>query len=102
MIESSVNVNADIAAIRGGSAKSGNEDGVVTFTVNARTYGAHEDGVLFPMRGAGIHELDRGAFQALGVMNELKSDPAKAETILKKIKTTDVQKAAAMAAFKAG
>jgi Domain of unknown function (DUF4157) len=100
--ESSVNVAADIAAIRGGQAKAGNEDGVVTFTVNGRTYGSHDDGVLYPIRGTGIHELDRGAFQALGVLNELKSDPAKAEEILKKIKTTDAQKAAAMAAFKAG
>ena len=65
VIEPGVDVMADVAAINAGTAVkvSGN------FVVNGRTYGFH-DGTLFPIAGPGFHQLNRGAFKTLGVMNQ--------------------------------
>ncbi len=65
VIESRVDVAADITAINSGLAlRSGD-----TYPVSGRTYGVEPSGVAYPISGPGIHILDRGAFKALGVYN---------------------------------
>lgn len=46
VIESRIDVSRDIRDINDGKAKKGNDSGVVTWTVNSRTYGAHSNGFL--------------------------------------------------------
>lgn len=61
--ERGVDVAGDVAAIRRG-------EGVIVgdrITINGRTYGAH-DGTLYPIEGAGLHQLDRGTFKAIQEM----------------------------------
>jgi hypothetical protein len=52
--------------------------------VNGRTYGVH-DGTLYPISGTGFHQLNRGAFQALGVLNKF-GDTSQARVILARMK----------------
>ena len=61
-----VNVQEDVAAIRSGKAVKKGED----FIVNGRIYEAHGNGTLFPKSGPGLYELDRGGYQALGILNK--------------------------------
>ncbi|GEN08211.1 hypothetical protein SAMN05443572_106364 [Myxococcus fulvus] len=100
VVESRVNINRDVQDINEGKAKKGNESGVQTWTINRRTYGSH-DGTLYPMRGDGIHELNRGAFKALGIYNEMKDTP-RAKEVLDKMKVPEADRKAALKAFKAG
>jgi hypothetical protein len=79
VIESGVDVEADVAAIRGGRAEKVGE----TYVVNGRTYSAH-DGTLYPISGAGLHQLNRGAFKALAVFNKF-GDTAEAYAILRRM-----------------
>jgi hypothetical protein len=65
VIEPGVDVAGDVAAIRSGLATRSGD----TFSINGRVYGSH-DGTLFPISGQGFHQLDRGAFKALGVFNK--------------------------------
>ncbi len=82
VIESRVDVKADIAAIRAGHARVGRTPGgEVSYTINGRTYGAHANGTLYPMQGDGIHVLDRGAFKALGVYNQVGNTPRAAQIL---------------------
>ena len=61
----SVNFESNAAAINTGNASLiGNE-----FHVNGRIYGEH-DGTLYPISGKGLYKLDRGAFKALGILND--------------------------------
>lgn len=65
VIESWVDVEEDVAAInRREAVRRGN-----THIVNGRTYGVKPTGRLYPIAGAGIHQLSRGAYKALGVYN---------------------------------
>jgi hypothetical protein len=82
VIESWVDVNADVSAIRAGRALVGRTPGgEVSYTVHGRTYGAHSNGTLYPMQGEGIHVLDRGAFKALGVYNRFGDTPRAAQIL---------------------
>jgi hypothetical protein len=102
VISSSVDVTADVAAIRAGSATVGQAPGgEKSYTVNGRTYGAHPNGVLYPISGTGIYQLSRGAFQALAIYNKFGLTP-RAEEILKNIGTGAEEKKAAKDAFSAG
>ena len=68
VVMSSVDVDADLAAINRGEGSwdpAGNG-----WEVNGRRYGVKPDGVSFPMSGPGVVELDRGEYRALqGVMD---------------------------------
>jgi hypothetical protein len=66
VIEPGVDVAGDVAAIRAGRATR--VDG--QYVVNGRTYGVH-DGALYPVSGPGFHQLNRGSFQALGMLNKV-------------------------------
>jgi len=64
---SSVDVEADIVAInRGDAIRKGND-----FTANGRIYRMKGQDSVFPLSGPGLYQLDRGAFRALMVYNEL-------------------------------
>lgn len=65
VIEPTVDVAADIAAINRGEAERLGD----TYVVSGRRYGVEAGGRAFPIDGEGIHQLDRGAFKALGVYN---------------------------------
>ncbi|MFY2559327.1 hypothetical protein ACN469_16970 [Corallococcus terminator] len=86
--------------INEGKAKKGNESGVMTWTLNRRTYGDH-DGTLYPIRGDGVHELNRGAFRALGLYNDFKDTP-RAREYMDKMKLPEVDRKAGLKAYKAG
>jgi hypothetical protein len=92
IIASSVDVNADVVAIQAGQAEAGNVSGAKTFTINGRTYGAHEDGRLYPMTGAGFTLVDRGTFKAIGVYKKFGVDTPRAEEILDRMKMTPDQR----------
>ena len=78
----SVNFEADAAVINSGNAgKIGDQ-----YYVNGRTYGQH-DGTLYPISGTGLYKLDRGAFKALGILNEF-GDTERSGTIFKSMKMT--------------
>ncbi|NVI97945.1 hypothetical protein HUW63_29015 [Myxococcus sp. AM001] len=101
VIESRVDVSRDVKEINEGKAKQGNASGTVTWTLNKRTYGAHSNGTLFPIRGAGFHELNRGAYKALEVYNKFKDTP-RAKEIMDKIGIPPADRKAALKAHKAG
>ncbi len=71
VMEPDINVNADVAAINEGNAERTGESFLLS---NGRTYGVH-NGTLFPISGPGIHQLNRGAYQALGVLNKFGDTP---------------------------
>jgi hypothetical protein len=101
VVESRVDVSRDVKEINDGKAKKGNESGTVTWTLNGRTYGAHDNGTLFPIRGSGFHELNRSAFKALGVYNKFDDTP-RAKEILDKMGTSQSDRKDALKAYKAG
>lgn len=92
--EPGVDVQKDMDAINAGdAARTG-----ATFPVNGRTYGLH-DGTLYPISGAGFHQLDRGVFKALGILNE--SGPTeRAFSILEKMGIGNAQRATALRRYK--
>jgi hypothetical protein len=83
VIEPGVNVAGDVAGIQAGKATRVNGN----YVINGRTYGVH-DGTLYPISGSGFHQLNRGAFQALGVLNKFGNTP-QAHAILAKMKNVD-------------
>jgi hypothetical protein len=96
MIEPGVNVEDDVATINAGKAtREGN-----TFIVNGRTYGMH-DGILYPISGPGFHQLDRGAFKALGVYNVFEDTPRAAE-ILNRMGISDAHRQTALNVWRIG
>jgi hypothetical protein len=91
-----VDVGMDVAGIRAG--KAARVDG--NHVINGRTYGSH-DGTLYPISGPGFHQLNRGAFQALGVLNKF-GDTPQAHGILAKMKNVGPSEVeAALAAWSA-
>jgi Domain of unknown function (DUF4157) len=91
-----VDVATDVAGIRAGNAARA--DG--NYVINGRTYGSH-DGTLYPISGPGFHQLNRGAFQALGVLNKF-GDTSQAHSILTKMKNVGPSEVeAALAAWSA-
>ncbi|RKG91220.1 hypothetical protein D7W82_01135 [Corallococcus sp. CA049B] len=101
VVETRVDVSRDVKGINDGKAKKGRESGSVTWTLNGRTYGAHDNGTLYPIRGSGFHELNRSAFKALGVYNKFDDTP-RAKEILDKMGTSPSDRKAALTAYKAG
>lgn len=100
VLESSVNVSRDVKEINEGKARKGNESGVMTWTLNRRTYGDH-GGTLYPIRGDGVHELNRGAYRALGLYNDFKDTP-RAREYMDKMKIPEADRKAGLKAHKAG
>jgi hypothetical protein len=98
VIEPWVDVEHDLATIRAGAAiRVGNE-----LRVNGRTYGVEASGTLYPIAGPGFQFLDRAAFKALGVYNQL-GDSAEAEAVLQRMHgQTPASRRAALAAYHAG
>jgi RHS repeat-associated protein len=90
VIERGVDIAKDIEAINKGLARriQGN------FEINGRLYGVH-DGALYPISGPGFHSLDRGAFKALGVYNEL-GNTAEATAMLDRMKIGESARAAGL------
>jgi hypothetical protein len=80
VIEPGIDVAKDVSAINSGLAKRVGS----TFEINGRVYGFHDD-ILFPISGSGFHQLNRGAYQALGVLNKF-GDTPRAREILSKMK----------------
>jgi hypothetical protein len=93
VIEPGVDVAGDVAAINAGQATrvGGN------YVIHGRTYGVH-DGTLYPISGPGFHQLSRGAFKALGVLNELGNTERAAE-ILGRMGVSAADRAAALRVF---
>ena len=97
MVEPGVDVAADVAAINEGLATRVGD----TYPINGRVYGVH-DGTLFPISGRGFHQLTRGGFQALGVLNKF-GDTPQAHAILSRMKNVEPKDIeAALKAWKAG
>lgn len=95
VIESWVDVQADIDAINAGRAiAQGN-----MYTVNGRTYGVEPNGTNYPISGPGIHMLERGAFRALGVYNTC-GRSERAEAILDAMGIRPGERARALAAWR--
>jgi|GEM_PF-6123835 len=92
MIDSTVDVDADVEAIRNGKATRNGDQ----FSVNNRTYGVHADtGKLYPVSGDGFTTLDRGGYKALGVYNVF-GNTDKANDILDKMKINPDQRQKAL------
>jgi len=70
VIEPWVNVMEDVIAIRAGQAQRKNNE----FTINSRIYGVENTiadyNTLYPIQGAGFHQLNRAAYKALGIYNK--------------------------------
>lgn len=96
VIESRVDVRADIDAInRGEAVRDGN-----TFTVNGRVYGMEPNGAAYPITGSGVHQLNRPAYKALGWYNLL-GDTDEAERQLDREQIDAEHRAAALKAWRA-
>lgn len=91
-----MDVAADVKAINEGLAQRVGD----TYSINGRTYGIH-DGTLYPISGAGLHQLDRAGFKALGVFNKF-GDSSRAAEILQKMGLSQEAIDAGLAAWKAG
>ena len=74
-------VEEDVEAIRSGKAIRKGD----TFIINGRTYGVH-NGTLHPISGQGIHQLSRGEFKALGILNQYKGQADKIKLQLERMK----------------
>ena len=77
VIEPGVDVVNDLEIIRSGQVVLENDRFVLP---NGRIYG-HHNGTLYPVSGAGFHQLDRPAFKALGVYNQLGDTPRSAQIL---------------------
>jgi hypothetical protein len=98
VIEPWVDVGGDLAAIGAGAAVRVEN----RLLVNGRTYGIEASGTLYPIAGPGFQFLDRAAFKALGVYNQL-GDSAEAEAVLQRMHgQTPASRRAALAAYHAG
>jgi hypothetical protein len=95
--EPSVDVAADVAAIRAGNAKRVGSQ----FHIHGRIYEVHE-GSLHPVSGAGVHRLSRGAFRVLGIYNDLGDTPAAARELSHTPSLTEQDKVAGRTAWLAG
>nr|WP_319392652.1 RHS repeat-associated core domain-containing protein [uncultured Desulfobacter sp.] len=93
VIEPGVDVASDVAAINKGLAQKIGDK----FVVKGRTYGMH-DGTLYPVSGAGFHQLDRAAFKALGVLNKF-GNTSKANQIINNMGLSDDAVKAALKAW---
>jgi RHS repeat-associated protein len=96
VIEPRVDVAADVAAINRGLARREGD----RFIIHGRTYGVH-DGTLYPISGPGFHQLDRGAFKALGVFNTF-GDTGRAAEIMSRMGLSQEAIEAGRAAWRAG
>jgi len=97
VIEPTVDVAADVAAInQGRAARQGD-----VFTFNERRYRLEPGGRVYPVDGPGVHQLPRGAFRALGVYNRF-GHAIRAETILDEMGIIPVEREAARRAWRAG
>lgn len=91
VIDSSVDVAADITAIKNGQATiKGNR-----INVNGRVYERKANGTLAPISGNGFTTLDRGSFNALGIYKKF-DNTAKADEILNKMGLSSQSKQAAL------
>ena len=66
---------------------------------NGRIYAQKSDGQLYPHSGPGVHALDRGAYNALGVYNKF-GRTEKAEAILKSMNINPQARSAALKVLK--
>jgi hypothetical protein len=79
-----VDVAGEVAQIRAGSVPSVNGH----YTVNGRVYGIHNSS-LYPVSGPGFHQLNRGAYKALGMFNKF-GDTAQARSYIASMKNVGV------------
>ncbi len=98
VIDNSVDVAADLKAIRTGQAiKKGNQ-----FHINNRIYQLKPNGTsLFPVSGPGFHTLDNGAFKVLGILQKL-GNTEKAQRIISKVGYSKEQITAATNVWRLG
>lgn len=91
-----VNFGQDLAAILAGHAvRNGNR-----FRVNGREYMLEGGGRLYPVSGDGLVQLGRGAYQALGLYNDIGLTEM-AETQLDLAKVREDERAMARAVWRA-
>ena len=91
-----VDVSSDVLAINSGkSIKVGD-----SYLVNNRIYRVH-DGTLYPVIGEGFYQLDRGAYNALGIYKKF-GNTQRADEILFRMKMTDEAKNKALEVYQAG
>jgi hypothetical protein len=96
VIESRVDVAADIAAINHGAAIRRGD----TYEINGRIYGLEPGGRAYPIAGPGIHQLGRRAFQALGVYNSF-GLTVRSEWILDRMQVSSDERESAQRAWRA-
>ncbi|MGN6484918.1 MAG: hypothetical protein ACTHMX_11005 [Thermomicrobiales bacterium] len=63
-----VDVHADVVAIARGEGLY--DSGLRQVWIHGRLYGQHDTGVLFPIRGEGILEVDRSTYNALQILRD--------------------------------
>ena len=97
VIEPWVDIAADIAAINAGQAVRHGQE----YRINGRVYQEKGDGRCFPVRGDGMHQLDRGTFVALKTYNT-HGLTEQAERYLELSKISEEQRAMARALWKIG
>ncbi|WP_332606396.1 hypothetical protein [Acinetobacter sp. ESBL14] len=103
VVTRSVNMDKDTQLIKSGSARNigrdSNSGDLLHKLPNGRVYAEKSNGQLYPHSGPGVHALDRGAYNALGVYNKFgRTDTA--ETILKSMKITPQARSAALKVLK--
>ncbi|MGA1839283.1 MAG: DUF4157 domain-containing protein [bacterium] len=95
VIEPSVDVAGDVAAINAGKAtRIGNN-----YIINGRTYGVEPNGTLYPISGPGFHQLNRGAFKALGIYNKF-GNTSRATDILNAMNISSADRDAALSVWR--
>ena len=98
VIEPHIDVAADVLAINRGLAKRIGD----TFEIHGRVYGVKEARTLYPISGPGFFTLNRGAFQALGVLNKFGDTPTTMNILSRMKNVGPAEIEAALAAWRAG
>jgi hypothetical protein len=78
IIDPSVDIQADVAAIRGGFARWDGE----SLLVNGRVYKIHSNGRLYPISGTGFYQLNANQYRAFSAYNQYNGDIATANRYL--------------------
>ena len=103
VVTRSVNMKEDTRLISNGGAKNIGRDSktgdLLHKLPNGRIYAQKSDGQLYPHSGPGVHALDRGAYNALGVYNKF-GRTEKAEAILKSMNINPQARSAALKVLK--
>ncbi|WP_394796482.1 hypothetical protein [Armatimonas sp.] len=98
----SVDMRADCEAINRGEGEFNKQN--AEYALAGRVYSVHGEElplVLFPVRGDGFFPLSRGAFKALGVLNDVE-DRARAIEIMDRMEIEQAERDQAMQVWELG